>query len=86
MIPEDITADGCGEPAKSGFTVSPHDTIIFTTMPRGLYVGGEGDVCVEMYDGTVLTFANVPAGVFMPIRVKGVRSTGTTASQIVGLY
>ena len=82
----DLTGDGSGEPAKGGFAVGPDDGMVLTDLPRGLYVGEEGDVRVQMFDGTVLTFGNVPAGVFMPIRVRRIYRTGTTASRILGLY
>lgn len=52
---------------------------------RGLYVGGEGDVVVRLYeDDTDVTFKAVPAGTVLPVLVKAVRST-TTATHVVGL-
>jgi hypothetical protein len=37
-------------------------------------------------DGTDVTFANVPTGTKLPVRVSKVKATGTTASSIVALY
>lgn len=52
-----------------------------------LYVGTGGDVKVTMAgNGQVVTFKNVPDGCFMPIFVKRVWSTGTTATDILALY
>lgn len=51
----------------------------------GLYVGGAGTVVVEEQDGTSASFSAV-AGAVLPIRVRRVRATGTTASAIVALY
>lgn len=51
----------------------------------GLYIGSAGAVAVVMADGTQVTFAAVPAGTILPIAVREVLATGTTASGIVGL-
>ncbi len=83
---EDVTTDGMGEPARSGFTVTPSDTNIFTVCPRALYIGSDGNVTVKMFEGMTLTFTNIPAGLLLPIRVQQVLKTGTTASGILGLY
>lgn len=50
-----------------------------------LYVGGAGDVKVVTENGDTVTFSAVPVGTILPIRVKQVLSTGTTATNIVGL-
>ncbi len=50
-----------------------------------LYVGGAGDVKVTMVGGQTVTFVGVPAGTFMPIQVKRVWSTGTSATSIVAI-
>jgi hypothetical protein len=39
-----------------------------------------------MLDGADLLFSGVAAGTFMPIVVKAVYSTNTTATLIIGLY
>ena len=83
---EDRSGDGSGEPAKGGFVVSPNDTTVFTEMPRALYVGGAGTLTVVMHDGTTLRFEGVTAGSFLPIRVRQVKSTGTSATAVLGLY
>lgn len=51
-----------------------------------LYIGGAGDVKVTMYGGQTVTFVGVPAGSFLPIQVKRVWSTGTTATSILALW
>ena len=51
-----------------------------------LYVGGAGNVAVIMAgDSAAVTFVGVPAGTFLPIQVKKVMSTNTTATSILGL-
>ena len=52
---------------------------------RALYVGGEGDIQVEMALGSVVTFSAVPVGI-LPIQVVKVYSTSTTATNILALY
>ena len=53
-----------------------------------LYVGGEGDVVVEMESGSKVKFAGVAAGSFLPIQVTKVysKADGTTASNILALF
>ena len=69
-----------------GFSITPHDTNELTSAPAFVYVGTTGDVKVKSLGGTDLTFANVPAGVTLPIKVVMVYSTGTTASDLVAIY
>jgi hypothetical protein len=52
---------------------------------RSLWVGGAGAVAVTMADGSAVTFAAVPAGSLLPVQVKEVKATGTTATLILGL-
>lgn len=52
---------------------------------RSIFVGVAGDVVVVALDGSEATFT-VPAGCYIgSLRVKRVKSTGTTASGLVGL-
>lgn len=50
-----------------------------------LYVGVTGDVTVTLTGGDTVTFTAVPAGALLPIQVKRVWSTGTTATNILVL-
>lgn len=65
-------------------------TLADADLPRapttGLYVGGAGNVVVKMASGQDdVSFAGVPAGTILPIRVDQVK-TASTASNIVALY
>lgn len=53
-----------------------------------LYVGGAGDVVVEMESGSKVKFAGVIAGSFLPIQVTKVYSStdGTTATEVLALF
>jgi len=73
-------------PAVDGAAVTPSDTVDLATPTRALYVGGTGDVKVDMVGGSTLTFAAVQAGTLLAIRVRRVYATGTTAGSIVGVW
>lgn len=70
-------------PAGSAEAVTPHDVNELTYITRGLYIGVGGDVTVVMYTGETVLHSNVPGGSILPLAVKQVKSTGTTASSIV---
>ena len=76
---------GLDSPANHAETVTPSDSVDLTTVARALYVGAAGDVAVLMNDDSTATFVGVAAGSILPIRVKRVNSTSTTATSIVAL-
>jgi hypothetical protein len=52
-----------------------------------VYVGTAGNVALmAVGDSAAVTFTAVPAGTILPIRIKRVMSTNTTASTIVAIY
>jgi len=51
-----------------------------------LYIGTGGDLQVTMLGGQVVVFTNIPSGTFMPVQVRRVWATNTTASDILSLY
>lgn len=74
-------------PGSNAEVVTKHDSNELAKISRALYVGGAGDVTVVMAGtGTAITFAGVGAGTWLPIRVKRVNSTGTTATNIVSVW
>lgn len=77
---------GLKSPASYAFDVTPHDTNDLSYTTRGIYVGVSGDVKVDMAGSGTVTFVGMAAGVFHPMRVTRVYSTGTTATNIVGVY
>lgn len=72
-------------PAEGAFSITPNDSTDLTTSTRSIYIGGDGDLNVDMIDGTTVLFTAVKAGSVIPIRVSRVRSTSTTATALVGL-
>jgi hypothetical protein len=73
-------------PAYNAVEVAPNDGVDLTNTSRALYVGGGGDVKVDMYGTGTVTFVGVSAGSLLPVRVDRVYSTGTTATSIVALW
>jgi hypothetical protein len=71
---------------SSAFTIAPHDSTDLAAVTAALYVGFTGNISLICSgDTTPVTFFNVPGGSFLPLHVKRVRSTLTTASGIVGV-
>jgi hypothetical protein len=77
-------------PAWDAAAVTPADANLPRFPTTGLYVGTVGDVAVKMSGGTTVTFAAVPAGTTLAIRVDQVLATGTATGAlrtgIVALY
>lgn len=78
--------ENSGSPAIYAGAVTTSDSTNLSSIARALYVGVGGNIAAVMPDDDVVTFANVPAGSILPVRVKRVNATNTTASSIVALY
>ncbi len=72
------------DPASRAFPITPDDVLDTTEVSRALYIGVGGDVLVEMANGDIVNFENVPNGAVLPIRVRKVK-LATSASSILGL-
>lgn len=75
-------------PARRAAAVTPSDTVDLTTYAKALYVGAAGNVrvlTVGAEDADAVTFANHPVG-WLPVQVRRVLATGTTATQIVAAF
>ena len=73
--------------AQNAAAVSLSDTVDLPGgVCRALYVGTAGDIALIPAGGSSsVTFTAVPVGI-LPVAVKRVLSTATTASHIVALY
>lgn len=71
--------------AVSAASVTPSDVTTFDKT-RGVYVGGSGNLAVTMADGSMVVFPLIATGVIHPLSVTQVRSTDTTATDIVIVY
>ena len=74
----------CTYPTKA-VSITPSDSALLP--PCMVYVGGAGNVAVMPADSTTaVTFTGMPAGSVVPVMVKQVLSTGTTATAMVATY
>jgi hypothetical protein len=68
----------------SAAAVTPSDTV--SNEYDALFVGGAGNVAVILRDDTAaVTFLSIGNGEYMPMSVKKVMSTNTSATNIIGL-
>lgn len=51
-----------------------------------LFIGTGGNIQVTMVGGQTVVFRNIAAGTFLPIQVKRVWATNTTASNIIAIF
>jgi hypothetical protein len=74
--------DGPGEDADE---IVPHDANELTYVTRAIYVGGAGNMSVVTAKGTSVVFTGLPAGIVLPVRIRKVLATGTTATNLVAI-
>ena len=79
-------ADAISAPAQRGFAITPSDASDLAAETRGLWVGASGDLALVLASGDEVTLVGAVGGTVLPLRVKRVKATGTTATQLVGLY
>ena len=73
------------DPASGVFVITPSDTENFVKTTRSIFVGGGGNLSVLAADGSTAVLAGVPAGSVLPIAVRRVNASGTSATGLVGL-
>lgn len=86
MVAPVIQRKDYAEPAANAASVTPNDSNELAYVSRALYVGGTGNVKVTMKDGAEVTFSAVASSTVLPIAVRKVHSTGTTATAIIALW
>ncbi len=89
MAAEDVSAlkqEGLDSPARHAAAVTPHDTNELTAVTRGVWVGVGGDVAVTTVGGESVTIVGVQAGTMLPIRVKIIKNTATTATDMLAWW
>ena len=79
-------ADNAAAPARRGFAITASDASDLTAETRAIYVGSAGDLVAVLSSGDEVTFTGLAGGTVLPVRVRRVKATGTTAAQLVGLY
>ena len=70
--------------AGNASAITPSNTVEFQG-PVVVYVGVTGNMAVKTAAGDEVTFIGVQAGSVLPVRVKQVKSTGTTATNLLAL-
>ena len=74
-------------PARSAAAITPSDGADLTETTRAIYIGGNGDITVDMDgDGVGILFQNVVSGTILPLRITKVYLTGTSATSLIALY
>ena len=74
-------------PPEDAVAITPSDTAgAMPYVTRALYVGVAGDIALLMQGGATVVLRGVPSGSFLPLRVRQVLASGTTADGIVGFW
>lgn len=83
----DTYQTGLSDTAANAAVITPHDSTDLAKTTRGIYVGGGGNISVEMKEvGTAVVFEGVTAGTILPVRATRVNLTGTTATNLIALW
>lgn len=79
-------SSGLDSPASKAFAVTPDDNTDLALATRAIYTGAGGSIALILVEDSVaVTFASLPAGMILPVRAARIKSTGTTATGIIGL-
>ena len=79
---------GKESPGDGWFEITPHDTNELAYMTRAICFVTEGDLKITDAFGNTVTLPSglLSAGIMHPTRIVKVFSTGTTATDIWGVY
>lgn len=80
-----IVSDTVSSPARQAFAITPSDTNVIDPLPKSIICGGAGNIVLKAVDSTGTVTIPVQAGQQLDIRAEKVLSTGTTATNIIGL-
>lgn len=73
-------------PASGFAAITISDSVDLTYVTRAVYVGGAGNLVAVDEQNNPVTFTGVTAGTVLPIRVRRVNLTSTTATALVALW
>jgi hypothetical protein len=73
-------------PANNADEIVGDDNTDLAFATRQIYVGTGGDINMTTLGGQDVVFKNVPTGSMIAVRVKRLKATLTTASNIVGMW
>lgn len=80
-----LTADATVS-ARRATAVTTSDTVVYEQPTRAIYVGGPGNLKVDMVSGGTVTFVGLSAGTVLPIQAERIYATLTTATNLIALY
>ena len=73
-------------PGRNAETITKSDTVNLSQPSRAIWVGGAGNIAVEMLEGGTQVFEGVVAGSLLPLQVTRVNDTDTTATLMVAVF
>lgn len=86
MAFDQSTSQPAGLSARNAALVTPNNDTDLTAMTRAVFVGTGGNLAVVMAGGQTVVLPTIPSGAFLPICVSRIRSTSTTATNIVAFW
>lgn len=70
--------------SRAPYAVTPDDTALLPSVPKGIFVGTGGDVTLRGVDSAAdVTYRNLPDASYIAVRASYVRATGTTATNLI---
>jgi hypothetical protein len=72
-------------PPSHAEVLSQHDTNEIGYVTSYVWVGGAGAITVVTFGGETVLISGIAAGTLLPLRIKQLKATGTTATLVVGL-
>jgi hypothetical protein len=77
--------ESASAPSRMPYAITPSDTVELPIVPKGIYVGGGGDVTLRGVGvGAVdVTYRNLADGSYIAVHARFVRATGTTATSLI---
>lgn len=82
---DSVTTYQFGATISAAYDIVPNDTVDLANPTTQIYIGGAGDLKVDLLNAGTVTFKALPIG-FHRIRAKRVYATGSTATSVVGAY
>lgn len=76
---------GQTHPGVVFYSITPDDNNDISRTPRSVYIGSAGNLTVVDKEGNEETFFNVPDGSMLSIQPVRIKSTNTTATNILGI-
>lgn len=84
------------KPGENAVAVTPSDSTGIKSpgsqpiVTRGLWIGGSGDISVEMVgpqmDDQTVVFTGIASGTLLPLAITRVNATLTTATSLVAIW